>query len=432
MIAILAGNRTNGAFGAEPGLRSGGRTVRKIDTSNFRRATRSTAREINRQILLELVREHQPISRADLARRMNLGRGTVTELVNALLAEGEIFEGATALAPRGRRPTLLHIRTRDRFVVAVDVRFSRTWVMLGDFAGHELGLQSFETPLGAPELLVPELAKRVKRLLDSGVPAGSCQGMGVVVPGIVDRRTGRVLAAAQLGWGEYELASALQAATGLPVAVENAPLACALAHLWLGGKGDRPDNFVYVTVADGVGVGVVANGQLLRGEDGTAGEFGHIPIEPDGPLCRCGSRGCLEACTSNLATLARYLGYDFSDRATHQRLHDSQFTMENLIARLRSGDGVAKAALEETARYLGIGLAVLVNGLNPGLIYVGGEIAAAWDLVEPILRQAIASRALTRAAGATPITPEPATEHPRLRGAMALIVAPVFAAPQVG
>jgi predicted NBD/HSP70 family sugar kinase len=176
---------------------------------------------------------------------------------------------------------------------------------------------------------------------------------------------------------------------------------------------------------------VVANGQIVRGHGSTAGEFGHIPIEPGGPLCRCGSRGCLEACTSNLATLARYMGLDFSDRENHRRLHDSQFTMPDLIARFRSGDVRARSALEETARYLGLGLSVLVNGLNPARIFVGGEIAAAWDLVEPILREAIASRALTKAAGATPITPEPATEHPRLRGAMALIVAPVFAAPQL-
>jgi predicted NBD/HSP70 family sugar kinase len=406
--------------------------VRKIDTGNFRRATRSTAREVNRQILLELVREHQPISRADLARRMNLGRGTVTELVNALLAEGEIYEGATALAPRGRRPTLLHIRTRDRFVVGVDVRFSRTSLMLSDFAGHQLALQSFETPLNAPEALVEELRVRVARLLESGAAVDNCQGIGVVVPGVVDRRAGRVLAAPQLGWGEYELASTLQRATGLPVSIENAPMACALAHLWLGANGANTENFVYVTVADGVGVGVVANGQIVRGHGGTAGEFGHIPIEPAGPICRCGSRGCLEACTSNLATLARYLGYDFSDRENHRRLHDSQFTMHDLIARFRSGDARARSSLEETARYLGIGLAVLVNGLNPGRIFVGGEIASAWDLVEPILRRSIVERALTRAAGATPITAEPATEHPRLRGAMALIVAPVFAAPQVG
>lgn len=405
--------------------------MRKIDTRNFRRATRSTAREVNRQILLELVREHQPISRADLARRMSLGRGTVTELVNGLLAEGEIYEGATAMAPRGRRPTLLHIRTRDRFVVGVDVRFSRTSLILADFAGRQLALESFETPLNAPELLVEALQARIRRLLESGGAMENCQGIGVVVPGVVDRKAGRVLAAPQLGWGEFELAASLGEATGLPVAIENAPMACALAHLWLGGDVIKTENFVYVTVADGVGVGVVANGQLVRGHGSTAGEFGHIPIEPSGPVCRCGSRGCLEACTSNLATLARYLGYDFSDRENHRRLHDSQFTMPDLIARFRSGDARARAALEETGRYLGIGLSILVNGLNPGRIFVGGEIAAAWDLVEPILRREIAARALTRAAGATPITPEPATEHPRLRGAMALVVAPVFAAPQL-
>src|SRR5687768_15666795 len=99
--------------------------MRKIDTRNFRRATRTTAREVNRQILLNLIREHQPISRADIARLMTVGRGTVTEMVNSLIEEGIVYEGVTATAPRGRRPTLLHIRTRDRYVVGVDIRFSR-------------------------------------------------------------------------------------------------------------------------------------------------------------------------------------------------------------------------------------------------------------------------------------------------------------------
>src|SRR5712671_5588375 len=114
------------------------RLVRKINTRSFVRATRSTPREINRQIVLNLVREHQPISRADLARRMSVGRGMVTSLVSELLTEGSIYEGATVEAPRGRKPMMLHVRTHDRLVIAVDVRFSKTYLMLSDFNGTPL------------------------------------------------------------------------------------------------------------------------------------------------------------------------------------------------------------------------------------------------------------------------------------------------------
>src|SRR5881394_1352925 len=114
--------------------------MRKIDNLSFVRATRSTARDINRQIVLNLVREHQPISRADLARRMRIGRGMVTSLVSELITHGAVYEGATADVPRGRRPMMLYVRTHDRLVAAVDVRFSRTFLMLSDFSGHEIAL----------------------------------------------------------------------------------------------------------------------------------------------------------------------------------------------------------------------------------------------------------------------------------------------------
>lgn len=405
--------------------------MRKIDTRNFKRATRTTAREVNRQILLNLVREHQPISRADLARLMKVGRGMVTELVTALIAEGVIYEGETTTAPRGRRPTLLHIRSRNRYVVGVDLRFSRTYLMLCDFSGRQLALESFEA-ITDPKLLVATLTARVQRLLETHGAAAECEGIGVVVGGMVDPHSGRVLNSPQLGWRDVDFADDLSKALDLRVAVENAPKACALAHLWLGPRhGANPDNFIYVTVSEGVGAGIVVNGQVVRGQGHTAGEFGHIPINPEGPVCLCGAYGCLEANTSNLATLSRYLGYEFSDPEARMRLRESKFTIDDLIARARSGDTRAVESLQLSGHYLGVGLSVVVNTLNPARIYVGGEIAQVWDLIAPVVKKAVEGRALTPMAARTPIIPEPGSDHPRLRGATALIVAPQFAAPQI-
>ena len=186
--------------------------VRKIDTRDFRRATRSTSRQINRQILLNLVREHQPISRADLARRMTLGRGVVTTLVNELLEEGVLYEGALVELPRGRRPKMLHVETRDRLVVAIDLRFSRTDVLLADLGGKQIALERFATRFG-PEELLDELAVRVRRLLRTHAGRGRCQGIGMVIPGMVDRASGRVLNAPQLGWRNVQVRAARPAWT---------------------------------------------------------------------------------------------------------------------------------------------------------------------------------------------------------------------------
>ena len=151
--------------------------MRKINTRSFVRATRTTPREINRQILLNLVREHQPISRADLARRMRVGRGMVTSLVGELLTDGSIYEGTTVDAPRGRRPMMLYVRTHDRLVVAVDVRFSRTYLMLTDFNGNPIALETFETVVD-PDALVAALARRIPRLLKAHNATASATASG--------------------------------------------------------------------------------------------------------------------------------------------------------------------------------------------------------------------------------------------------------------
>jgi len=362
---------------------------------------------------------------------MHVGRGMVTSIVSELLLEGSIYEGTTAEAPRGRKPMMLHVRTHDRLVVAVDVRFSKTYMMLADFNGTPIALETFDTVV-RPKTFVTTLARHIDRLLKTHRAVGKCNGVGLVVPGMVDQKTGRVLNAPQLGWRDVDVRDALAAATGFDIHIENAPIACALAQMWLGKRGgDAPRDFVYVTVGDGVGAGVVVNGEVVRGHNNTAGEFGHVPIDPNGPTCLCGSRGCLEAFTSNLATLSRYLGHTFSPTDTRDLLTESGLTITDVMERARNGDKQARHALEETARYLGGGLAVIVNTLNPAQIFVGGEITEAWDQLAPVIRDVIASRALTSLAAETPLIPDPASSYPRLRGATALVAAPLFAAPQV-
>jgi N-acetylglucosamine repressor len=404
--------------------------MRKINTRQFHRGTRSTPREINRKIVLNLVRERQPISRADLARQMEVGRGMITQLVDELIADDVIAEGAVANAPRGRKPRLLHVRTRDRFCVAVDVRFSHTQVALTDLDGRQLALETMETRLD-PDRLVADLAAIVSRLLRDHA-AERCEGIGVVVPGMIHRRTGQIVNSPQLGWRDVPLREALAQATGLRVLIENAPIACALAEMWLPPFArDGVDNFVYVTVSDGVGACVVDDGEVFRGHGDTAGEFGHLPLSLDGPRCMCGLRGCLEAYTSNLATLARYFALDAADPADREALRGRGFGIEELIARVRAGDVRATDALLETGRYLGIGLAGIITALSPARVLVGGEITAAWDVVGERVREGVRERTITRAAAETPILLAPAGDAPRLRGATALLVARRFAAPKV-
>jgi len=405
--------------------------MRRVNPARFKVATRGTTREINRSIALNLVRARQPISRADLARAMDVRRGAVSLIVNDLLGEGLIFEGATGENVRGRKPTFLYIDSRRRAVVAADIRASETFVMLADLLGSPMtGAMSFPTARD-PKALVERLAQHIKRLLADHKEVDACEGIGVVVPGMVEHSTMRVLHAPTLGWRNVDLRESLAAATGLPVQVENSGRACALAQAWASREdlSSVAGDIVFVSVSDGVGVGVMIHGEVLRGRHNIAGEFGHLPLSLDGPRCSCGANGCWEAYVSNRATLARYFGRpaDHGPRPVEQR----HFSMEDLIARARSRDAKASAALDSTARYLGLGLASVINVLDPARVYVGGEITLAWDLIEATVRTALAERALTPAAAETEICPVAATEYPRLRGAAALVAAPAFAAPVV-
>ena len=406
--------------------------MRNINPKNFTKATRGTSREINRQIILTLIRTHQPVSRADLARLMETNRASITSLVNELLSEKLVREGAKGdLGVPGRKPTFLYINSEKGFAIGLDVRSSRTLMMMTDSIGNQFGeIVSFPTKID-PREFVASLGQKIRKALDAaGVGFRSCDGIGIVFPGMVDRESGTVINAPKLGWKRVPLIEMLKKEfKGVAIHLENSGRACALSQIWSSRKQTHGENdSVFVSVSDGVGVGVVINGELVRGKHNTAGEFGHTPLSIDGPKCSCGAQGCWEAYISNIATLSRYFGRNISPLDS---IEHTEFTIDDLIERARGGDSKAITALNSTARYLGLGLASIINALDPTFVDIGGEITEAWDLIEPFVREAVMERTLTRELGRTTIRIVPAAEHPRLRGAVAMVTSPAFAAPKV-
>jgi predicted NBD/HSP70 family sugar kinase len=403
--------------------------MRRINPSAFRVARRGTSREINRQIALNLVREKQPISRADLARLMGVRPGAVSLLVNELLDSGLVFEGAKGDSQGGRRPTHLYIETRKRCAVAVDISASHTLILVTDLLGHPLmEVEEFPTRR-RPQALVKELAARIKSLLKEQPGFGECIGIGVVVSGMVDLAGNRLMFSPTLGWRDVNLVGPLRAATRLPVVVENSVKACILAQVWAV-TGDAPVDgpVAFVNVSDGVGVGIAVDGKLVRGAHNIAGEFGHVALSMYGPLCACGQRGCWEAYVSKRAITARYRGTDASWSGSSEPEGPS---VKDIVARARAGEARAVETLRETGYYLGRGFAMIVKSIDPRRVYVGGEITLAWDLFESAVRDALREQALIREPGETEIRVVPLSEHPRLRGAAALVSTPAFAAPTV-
>ncbi len=396
--------------------------MRKIDLTNFQVATSETARQINRRIALNFLRRHQPMSRADLARRSGLQRSTVSAIVDQLIDEGWVTEGAIGRAPRGRRPRFLHLNVERAGIIGVDLRPETTTVGLAGVDARFVAQTSWPTP-PEPQRFVRELARTVAALR-SAHPRIVCEGMGVSLPGRVND-SGRLIFVPNLGWQDVDLKAALETAVAMPVAVENAANACALAELWFGHQSEHLRHLVAITVSEGIGVGLLLNGQLVHGANAMGGEFGHVSIDDAGPPCSCGKRGCWERYASNSAAVRYYLeggGRDGSGAASRPRFED-------IIMLAEGGDRRALEALERMARFLGIGIAGLATGLAPELIVIVGKLTDVWNHVGPIVIDEVKRRSLPHAT--TRIVPTDPATQPRLRGAVTLVVQQHFSAPAV-
>jgi predicted NBD/HSP70 family sugar kinase len=392
--------------------------MRKIDLTNFRVATSETARHINRRIVLNLIRSNQPISRADLARHSGLQRSTVSVITEQLIAERWVTEGANGHVPRGRRPTFLHLNKERVGIIGVNIRPAMTTLALADLDGHFVAQESLPTTQD-PEQFLSELIPRLRNLSKTRSEL-TCEGIGVSLPGRVDAASQRLVFAPNLGWQNFDLKTPLEKATGLPVELENAANACALSEIWFGRRSESAQDLIALTVAEGIGTGLVLNHQLVRGSTGLAGEFGHTTIVENGVECRCGNKGCWEMYASNLAAVRYYVG---------SKSRSQPLSFEDLLRLASQGDSKAVEAINKMAHYLGVGMAMLVTGLAPDMILVVGEITRLWDQVGPIITKTITERSLTHAA--TRIIPTDPTAHPRLLGTIALVLQQHFGAPSV-
>jgi predicted NBD/HSP70 family sugar kinase len=396
--------------------------MRKIDLTNFQVATSETARQINRRITLNFLRHHQPMSRADLSRRSGLQRSTVSAIVDQLIEEGWVTEGAIGRLPRGRRPRFLHLNVERTGIVGVNLRPETTTVGLANVDARFEAQRSFPTPAD-PSAFVRLVAKTIAGLRTE-YPRMVCEGVGVSLPGRVDA-AGRLVFAPNLGWRDVDLRHMLEAATELPVNVENAANACALGEVWFGSHDEHLRHLVAVTVSEGIGVGVLLNGQLVHGANAMAGEFGHMTLDESGPPCCCGKRGCWERYASNSAAVDYY-----TNRAQPKHGHSEPgLRFEDLLKLAEAGDRRAVEALDRMALFLGAGLATIVTGLAPQLIVVIGEVTSIWDRVGPIVADVLERRALRETP--TRIVPTDHTTQPRLRGAVTLVIQQHFGVPNV-
>jgi predicted NBD/HSP70 family sugar kinase len=391
--------------------------MRRIDLKSIRTAHFGTMRAINRQIVLNYVRDRGPISRAEIARRTKLQRSTISEIVDSLLEEGLIEEVGAGQSTGGRCPTLLALRTTGAAAIGIDIAPTRTTVATSDLAGGLLESEEFETDHDF-ERTMARAVSAARRLTERG--GGRIEGIGVSLPGLVDSSKGRLLYVPYFNWRDLDIGDRIAEATGLKVTIDNDANAAALAELWFG-RADVSEarDFIMVFIAEGVGAGIIFDRQVYRGEGGAAGEFGHMIIGDRAPVpCSCGSYDCWEAFASGRAAVARYARLAGAGAAR-------AMSFAQLIDRALAGEAAAREALGETARFLGIGISNLIVGFSPEVVIVGGAITRAWDLVSDLFSETV-RRSVRRDLPFTRIIPSTIGDRASLMGALSLVLADKF------
>jgi predicted NBD/HSP70 family sugar kinase len=386
-----------------------------ISPQQMRAASSEVVRDINRRIVLNLIRTRQPISRADLARASGLQRSTISLIVEQLIQELWVLEGPTGRLPRGRRPTFLRLND-ERVIIGVDVRPSQTTIALAD-ANGKFTFQEAAPTDPDPDVALRGMIASIQKII-AACDRKKIEGIGITVPGRFNPTTDRLVFAPNLKWRDVDIRGPIAKATGLEVVLENAANACVLAAVWFDHIADN-QNVVVVTVSEGIGTGVLVNGDLVRGLSGMAGEFGHVPVDPKGPLCGCGSRGCWEVFASNRAAL-RYYGESGAE--------DSGLSFVELLSRADHGDARAVKALETMAHHLGRGMRMIVAGLAPERIIMVGDLTKSWHRFGPVIEAEVQAQVLP--GGCVPaVIPTHEDGMARLRGTVALVLQKHFAAP---
>lgn len=343
-------------------------------------------------------------------------RSTVSLIVEELRADGMIEE-VSGESTGGRPPSLLSLRAANAVAIGIDLGTVKTVMATSDLAGRVLEQEEFPTEADV-NITIENIIGCAQKLIARN--RGTAEGIGISLPGVVDPDSGN-LYVPHFNWRNVAIAESLTHATSLPVTIDNDANAAALAELWFG----RPEirevrDFILVLVETGVGTGVVFDGQVYRGEGGTAGEFGHMTIGSGAPVtCAVGSNECWEAFASERAALARYQKLSRPNGA-------GEINFAQLVELALKGERSARAALKETARYLGIGIANLIQGLAPEAVIVGGAIVRAWPVIADDLRASVDS-SICRGFPSTPIMVSTLGTQPTLMGAISLVLASKFA-----
>lgn len=338
-----------------------------------------------RSLLLRLIRAEQPITRTDIASRLDIDKSTVTEIVKPLLDAGLLREETLGIKGQGRRSRVLSFSDENDFFIGVNLGVRRSQVGMTTLKGEILMEEDFETPEEVGLALV-KARRHIEEIIRAN-PERRLRTIGVSVPGMTDTTRSSLVFAPNLEWGSVDIANKLD--FGVRVVVENDSTAAAMYEARTKIRNSNEglmSNFILVRSGTGIGVGLVIGSEVYRGSGltrGIAGEFGHMTIVAGGKQCICGNRGCWEKYASAAAAASLYLG----DRRLRPGETLPRFV--EIVAKAENGDTRSRRTLEMIGDYLGIGIANVIMGIGIPRVIISGRLVYGWQFIQKPLKEAI-------------------------------------------
>lgn len=387
----------------------------------MRRGTFQLMKSVNKSNILNKIRTAEPISRAQIAKEIELTPPTVSSIVKELIEQELVRESSLGKSQGGRKPTMLYINNNAFYVIGVDAGPETVECILTDLTGEicERAHSKLKKPITNDQFLTI-IKKNIWKIMQSSTAdQEKIIGIGVAMHGVVDVETGTSLIAPNLNLRNIPIKTELEQEFNISIKVENDARAMALGESWFGGHGNI-DSMVAVNIGRGVGSGLVINGKLYHGAQDIAGEIGHMTIDINGETCECGNTGCLQTFVSGEAVAKR------ANNQAQDRLHKDDLTGKDVFELAQSGDEFYIHILQETGKIIGIGLTNLINLINPSKIILGGGVMNAEKFILSKIQQTILQRALTLEAKQTQVSVSKLDEDATLLGAVSLFLVELF------
>jgi predicted NBD/HSP70 family sugar kinase/biotin operon repressor len=361
----------------------------------------SAIRARHSRLILNLLWQQREISRAELARHTSLSRSTVSAIVNDLLRTGLVVETRAGMSNGGRRPIMLEFQDESSFIVGIELGATHVSCVLTDLRCKLRASWSAPVPVrDKPKVALAKMTMAVRSVLEAdGVELDRVLGIGVAVPSPIDyTHPGELLPLFVPKWKGYNVASHLEESFGRPVFIDNDANLGALAELWWG-AGSSAGNLAFIKVATGIGAGLIIDGRIFRGSSGIAGEIGHTSIDPNGPRCICGLNGCLTTFIGTPALLERA---EAQLRAAGIN-RPPPANVQDLVNAALDGDPSSIELIRYAGNKLGVGIANMLNLLNPKTVVIGGGIARAGKLLLDAVGETILGLSLPASISSTEI-----------------------------